>query len=276
MFSHKNRIVIAITTFNTEMLNISVPAIAKLGRKFLLVIHNDNPNARVRRRDIRKMGYGGRLRIINSDANIGLWRARLRILDTIPRKYHWIIFVNDDDVLTRATIAPARENDFAIIQNGMMIIRRISDMMRASRHPDEIVADGQNIVIMRPHVGIAGTPVRINVMRGAARVIRAAGDAIDKIGNDLEFRPPIDAMMWYAVCEYAHMAHPNMHPIFMNQTNYIINRIDTDAEKYGRRGVTQSRATRFTERAMERYCGAINDAIEIIRRQDCTTTPASV
>ena len=262
MFSRRQNLVIGLTTFNTEMLKISVPAVAAVAQRgTTLIIHNDNPNARIRRRDIRKMGYRGRLNIINSDKSVGLRAARLRILDAVPRSARWIIYVNDDDVLTDATIVPTRGTDFAIIQNAAAVIRRISDLMRAGTNPKSIAPDGQNVILVRPHVGLAGTPVRVDIMRGAADIMRRVTNDLDAIDAAMEYRPPVDEMMWMALCAYAHNLDADMAPIFMNRMNYVINRIDTDAEKYGRRGVTQSRAQRFAAAAMAQYTQIINDAI---------------
>ena len=66
MFKRKTQILVGLTTFYNEYLHVSVPALARLGRRFTLIIHNDNPDTRVSRRQIRRLGYRGKLHIINT------------------------------------------------------------------------------------------------------------------------------------------------------------------------------------------------------------------
>ena len=67
MMRRKPNIIVGLTTFNNEMLRISVPALGKIRQKFTLIVHNDNPMTTVSRRQIRKLGYCGDLQIINAN-----------------------------------------------------------------------------------------------------------------------------------------------------------------------------------------------------------------
>ena len=66
MMHKKSNIVVGLTTFDNEMLRISVPAIGRMHQKVTLIIFNDNPTTTITRRQIRKIGYSGDLQIINS------------------------------------------------------------------------------------------------------------------------------------------------------------------------------------------------------------------
>jgi len=257
MLRNKCEIVIGLTTFNTEMLWLSVPAIARLHGKFTLIIHNDNPAVRITRRDIRRMGYRGRLMIINSDTTVGLRNARIRIVDVAPRATKWIIFVNDDDILADIGIAACDANNFAIVKNSINITRRISDLMHAAKNPADIRPDGDGIIMRQPNLSLCGTPVRMEFMRGAANMIAAADARISEIDAELDYRPPVDDMMWAAVCEYAHRTVPDARPIFMDCIGYISNKIDTAAEKYGRPALVGAHAADRHAHVMARYAAAV-------------------
>jgi hypothetical protein len=99
MLRRKNYIIVGLTTFHTEFLRISIPALSRLGRDIYLIIHNDNPDARVAKSDIRRFGYRGPMRIINVKKSAGRLFARLDILAAIRAlkiKSDWMIFTDDD------------------------------------------------------------------------------------------------------------------------------------------------------------------------------------
>ena len=83
MFTRNIDLVVGLTTFNNDMLRLSVPALSRLNGRFYLVVYNDNPTTTVSRRDIRRLGYRGRLRVINGTENIGVLRARMAIINAV-------------------------------------------------------------------------------------------------------------------------------------------------------------------------------------------------
>jgi len=263
MLRKKNLVVVGLTTFNTEMLKISVSAMTHIKTKFTLIIHNDNPVQTVTARDIRAYGYAGRLHIINSTETVGLRAARLRILDAadkIEPGAKWIIFADDDDILINAEVPDVGANNFAIIQNSLIITRRVSDLIAAAARPDTITPDGENIILCRPNMGLRGTAVRMDIMRGAAAVMHAAATRLREIDISTTCRPPVDEMMWATVNAFARRPNPDFTPIFMDSVGYIRNGIDTDAVKYGRAGAT-ARCAATLERAMARYDAAVAAAM---------------
>ena len=254
-----------ITTFNTDMLKISVSALAHIKSRFLLIVHNDNPDIRLSVRDIRKIGYSGPLQIINCNANVGLRVARVRILDIATRyacDEESIIYVEDYDILLNIDVPNVSNNVYAVIQCAMMINTRVSDLITAVSHPDMIVPDGANISLARPHIGMRGTAVRMKCMRELVDLI---GDDVTSeltvIDASLAFRPPIDTMMWLALNTLMRNRHPECVPIFMDSVNYIQNNIDFSAIKYGRPGTTPKNYAVHLARALDRYDSVIKSTV---------------
>lgn len=245
MLRRKNLVVVGLTTFNTEMLKISVSAIARIKSKFLLIIHNDNPTDTVTVRDIRRMGYRGYLHIINNPENVGLRRARLRILDAAGQRApgaQWIIYVNDDDILLNTDIPVVADNIFAVLHSNLIVRHRVSDLITAISHPEKITPDGENVIMARPNVGLGGTAVCMDIMRGAANVMHAAAANLDSIDTQLGAHAPVDAVMWMALNKYARETRPDAAPIFMDSVNCIRNGIDSNIQKNCRAGTTRRMA----------------------------------
>ena len=49
MFDKRTRIIVGMTTLYNEYLGISIPGLARLGKKFTLIIYNDNPDTKVKK-----------------------------------------------------------------------------------------------------------------------------------------------------------------------------------------------------------------------------------
>ena len=264
MLRRKNLVVVGLTTFNTEMLKISVSALAHIKSKFALIIHNDNPGQTITTRDIRKLGYMGPVHIINSHENVGLRMARLRILDmadNVDPDAKWIIYMCDDDILLSTDIPTVGANIFAVIQNSLVVRRRVSDLIIGAEHPERITADGDNIVLERPHIGINGTALRMDIMQGMANLMHSVQIQLDEIDAGLGFRAPVDEMMWMALNTYTRRINPELAPIYMDCVNYIRNGIDTTATKYGRPANNGRNAARALARAMAQYDAVIARAM---------------
>ena len=260
----KSNIVVGITTFNNEMLRVSVPWIGKIRQKFTLVIYNDNPMATITRRQIRRLGYCGDLIIINSDENVGQFRARMAIVDT-AREIHpkWIIFCDDDDILSDTDIPNVADDNFAIIQNSIILRHRVDNLLRVMDNPTDFDIDGENVELVRPHMGLAGTPVRASVLFGLAKILPDMYDTIARIDEKFEFYPPVDAMMWNFVNIYARHINPNAVPIYMDKINYIQNKIDTARMKYGRLAQPARSVDDHYHRAIAKYNAVLHDAIGV-------------
>lgn len=250
------RIIVGLTTFYDEYLGVSVPGLARLDNDFIVVVYNDNPDTKISKQQIRNLGYRGKLYVVNGSHNLGQLRARLAILDFIrgrKLKSDWVIFVDDDDILTNLTIPNVSKNNFAIIQNMAVIRTRLIDVLRVVRDSTNYTIDNENIYLARPHVGLAGTLVRHNTMMRMADTLRNATQAISDVDESLSYRPPVDMMMWSALNIVARHDNECATPIYMDTINYIAVDIDTSPNKYGMQLAPHKNPAQQITRAIARY-----------------------
>lgn len=260
MFCKRTRIIVGMTTLYNEYLGISIPGLARLGKKFTLIIYNDNPDTKVKKSYIRRLGYRGKLYIVNGGHNLGQLRARLAIVDFVRKKKlkaDWFVFVDDDDILTNVVIPNVSENNFAIIQNMAVIRTRLIDVLRVARDATNYTIDNENIYLVRPHVGLAGTLVRYSAILRMADIMNNALQSISDVDESLTFRPPVDMMMWSALNIIARHDNERATPIYMDTINYIATDVDTCPTKYGMKIQPSKNPTQQISRAIARYDAAI-------------------
>ncbi len=235
MLGRKINLVVGLTTFHNEMLQISVPALGKLNQKFMLIVHNDNPVTTVTKKQIRDLGYNGDIFIINSSENVGTFRARIAITEAIGKlkiSPDWIIFNDDDDIITDLTIPDVSNDIFSVVQNSVVIHHRILDLLRAKTNPDNLEIDGDNITLSRPNLGFAGTLIRTNIVIKLFAFLKPLLESIKKLDDGLDFRAPVDAVMRVFLNMYAKFLNPDSAPIYMDKINYIKTDIDSCQIKY--------------------------------------------
>lgn len=260
MFNKNARIIVGLTTFYDEYLGVSIPGLAQIKEKFILIVHNDNPDVRITKQQIRKLGYRGRLHVINETHNVGQLRARLAILDFVRKrkfKSDWFVFVDDDDILTNLNIPNVSENNFAIIQNMAVIRTRLIDILRVVRNNTNYTVDNKNVYLTRPHVGLAGTLVRFTTIMRLGEILNNTLQNLSDVDESLSFRPPVDIMMWSALNIIARHDNDCATPIYMDTTNYIASDIDTCPVKYGMKLQPTKNATQQIQRAIARYDAAV-------------------
>lgn len=264
MFDKRARIIVGITTLYDEYLGVSVPGLARLGKNFILVVYNDNPDVKITKKQIRKLGYRGKLYVVNGGHNLGQLRARLAIVDFVRKKKlnaDWFVFVDDDDILTNVTIPDVSKNNFAIIQNMVVVRTRLIDVLRVVRDSANYTIDNENIYLVRPHVGLAGTLVRYSEIVRLADVMNDALQSISDVDESLSFRPPVDMMMWSALNIITRHDNERATPIYMDTVNYIATDIDTCPTKYGMKIQPSKNPTQQISRAIARYDAAIRAAL---------------
>lgn len=267
MLSKKPNLVIGLTTFNNEMLRISIPALGKLNQKFFLIIYNDNPMTTVSKKQIRRLGYCGDLHIINSAENVGLFRGRINILNAIPQlkiKPDWIIFNDDDDIITDITVPNVNPENNAIIQNSVIIKHRVMDLLRVMDNPKDYVIDGENVVLSRPNVSFAGTLFRVKYLSAVFQLVSCALEDIKKIDESLDYMPPIDALMKLLFTIYSQRTGDVSVPIYMDKVNYIKIDLDSNPKKYDKLNHPVRNITDHYQRALSRYETAINKALDAV------------
>lgn len=264
MFDKRTRIIVGMTTLYNEYLGISIPGLARLGKKFTLIIYNDNPDTKVKKSYIRRLGYRGKLYIANGGHNIGQLRARLAIVDFVRKKKlnaDWFIFVDDDDILANIVIPNVSKNNFAIIQNMAVVRTRLIDVLRVARNATNYTIDNENIYLVRPHVGLAGTLMRYSAVIRMADVMNNALQSISDVDESLTFRPPVDMMMWSALNIIARYDNERATPIYMDTINYIATDVDTCPTKYGMNIQPAKNPTQQISRAIARYDATIRAAL---------------
>lgn len=264
MFSPKSRIIVGITTYYNEFLAISIPGLARFNDKISLIIFNDNPGVRLTRRHVRKLGYRGKLKIINTKHNLGQLWARIAILDYVKKhkfKSEWIVFVDDDDILAKLEIPNVAADNFAIIQNMAVIRTRMYDVLRIAQKPDDFVIDNENIFMVRPHIGLAGTLLRQSIAIQMADILKQNKEEISDISASLSFRPPIDMMMWSVINIIAQHNSKNSSPIYMDSVGYVATDIDTADTKYGLPVRPQKNPSQQFMRAIKKYNQVIYRAL---------------
>ncbi|MCQ2599265.1 MAG: hypothetical protein MJ187_02695 [Alphaproteobacteria bacterium] len=268
MLRKNKKFVVGLTTFNLEMLRISIPALGRLPRNFVLIIYNDNPAVRLQRRTVRKLGYRGDLKIINGVENVGLLGARVEIIrhaQKFAKHAQWIVFVDDDDMLTALGDVPdVAVDNFAIVQSAIVFNHRILDLFCAIENPESCVPDGENVVLVRPHFGFAGTLIRMDTAIGFADALNAIMFDLQKISDSLNFYPPIDAAMWTMLGTYARSLSATASPIFMDTQNYISVKIDNSNTKYGLPATPVRSPIECYENAINRYNACLSNYLQSV------------
>lgn len=233
MFSRKPHVVVAITTFDLDALRVSLPPIRKMGGKFTLVIHNDNPNKNLTRRMVRKMHPRGKIYIINEDKNYGELESRIRTIEFIRDNNiscEWIMFIDDDDVLIDFGVPNVDNNSFAIVQNATTVSDSVTDILKISANWARGTVAGQT----GPHFDINGTLVRTNVLFEFAEFMRTVMPYTAKIILQTRYRVPISTLLWAGLNTFVRARHPEMSPIYMNRTNCVLIKMGHAKTKYGK------------------------------------------
>lgn len=265
MFKSKADLAVVITVMDADALRISVPALAKLGRTFTLVVYNDNPNQNIEHRMLRRLGWRGPLHIINADKNYGEFESRINAVRTmrglkIPG--NWIMFVDAGDVLLDAGVPNVTENIFAILQNATTLGDNITDIFKIAPSWVNGCECGKN----GPHFEITGTIIRRCVMDEFADFIT---EILPKLNRDLRhtrYRVPIAQVLWLALKAFMQLRHPDMLPIYMNQTNYVAIKMGHAPVKYGRRTPVGANAQAMINETIKRFLKTFTSAAKIVAR----------
>lgn len=224
-----NHLVVGLTTFNHEFLGLSIPGLVRAGKNTTLIIYNDNPCRTLTHRDIRKFGFRGRVHIINTDENIGVIRARIAIMDYIRENKitaPWIMFANDDDIILNTCVPNIDKNTFAVMGNAVMIGGRLLDVLRVMASPTDYTIDGTDTKFFAPYISMAGTFIRMDIMSEFGGFLSTVLADITDIISDMPFNVPSDLIMWNMLVEYMRISHSDMSPIYMNQTNYLMTKLN--------------------------------------------------
>ena len=220
MFNKKSNIVVAITTFDLDALRVSVPALRAFRRRISLVIQNDHPNQKLTRHMVRKLGYRGRICIINSEKNLGELESKLNLVKFIYDKKipcDWIMIANDTDAVIDVGVPSVDKNTFAIVHNAVTIYESVADIFKISSR----WVNGAPIGKTGPHFDITGTMIRANILFEFSEFIYQMLPDIYKMLSQTKSHVPISTLLWAGLNTFMRVRHPEMSPIYMNSTNYV-------------------------------------------------------
>lgn len=229
MVRQNKNLVIGLTTLNHEFLQISVATLSHLSKSITLIIYNDNPCRKLTHRQIRRLGFRGRVHIINTDENVGVLRARVAILDYVRENKIdalWFMFVNDDDVVLNSALPNVADTNFAVMGNAVAIGGRLLDVLRVMICPGDFTVDGVDTQLFAPHISMSGTFIRMAPLLDFSKFLSSAMPDIMGLVSDVPFKIPTDLLMWHMFVEFMRISNPTASPIYMNQTNYLMTKLN--------------------------------------------------
>lgn len=229
MARSKDNLIVGLTTFNHEFLKISVSGLGRVGKNVTLIIYNDNPCRKLTHRALRRMGFHGRVHVINGNENLGQFGARMSIIEYVQKNNldsPWFMFANDDDIVLNTSVPNIDENNYAVMGNAVVIAKRVLDVLRVMDNPNDYTIDGADTHLIAPHIAMSGTFIRMAYLREFVEFMSKITSQISDIILELPFAVPVDLFMWHMFVEYMRVTHPQMSPIYMNQTNYLMTKLN--------------------------------------------------
>lgn len=229
MVRNKDNLIVGLTTFNHEFLKISVSGLGRVGKNVTLVIYNDNPCRKLTHRTLRHMGFRGRVHVINGDENLGQFMARMAIIEYVQKNNldaPWFMFANDDDIVLNTLVPIIDKNNYAVMGNAVIIAKRVLDILRVMENPNDYTIDGIDTQMIAPNVSMSGTFIRTSCLVEYMNFVSKITSQISDIISDIPFMVPVDLFMWNMFVEYMRVSHPQMSPIYMNQTNYLMTKLN--------------------------------------------------
>ena len=220
MFKGKKNLVIAIMTRDMDALRVSVPPLRGFSRKATLIIYNDNTDIKLQKSEIKKLGWGGDVHIINTEVPHGEISGRVEMMEYIVKhcaNAEWTVFVNDTDVLIDADIPNVSENTFAIVQNATTLAGNLIDIFKISHS----WATGTEYGQTAPRFDITGPMLRTVFLGEFAAFIKPLLSQIEKNTPTSHSAVPFGVVMWTALGAFMHAQYPYTAPIYMNRTNYV-------------------------------------------------------
>lgn len=263
MFKRKTNLIVVMTVMDVDALRVSLPPLHRLERLFTLVIYNDNPNQKIERRAVRRLGWHGALYIINSDKNYGEFESRINAIKSVRNlniSGDWVLFADQDDVLLDADVPNVSDNIFAIVQNTTVLSDNITDVFKINSSWVGGCEYGKN----GPHFEITGTIIRRAILDEFADFIT---DILPKLYRDLRhtrYRVPVGSVLWLALKSFMHVRHPEMSPIYMNRTNYVAIKMGYAAVKYGRRTPIGANAQAAIAETIKRFLKTVDASAKIV------------
>lgn len=269
MLSRKSNLVVILTTFHNELLRISIPALQKLHKNFYLIIFNDNPDTIITKPFIKKLGYTGDYLIYNSGKGMGALQAKISAVDLInqiTKTPDWTLFVDDDDLLVGADIPTVADNNFAIIQNSILLKHNLVNLLKVIQDSSDYIIDDENVFLNKPNISFTCTLIRTYILMGFAKIVTSIFEDIKKLEEPLNYRIPVDIVLWDWLNAYVKKLHPDFTAIYRDNVNYISNCIDSSKVKYGKINQPVKNTETLYAKAFKKYNELFNKALSAALR----------
>jgi hypothetical protein len=246
MFNKRQNLVVAIINSDMDAMRVSVPPLRRFGRKFGLVIFNNYADAKFLLRMVRNLGWRRKLQIVNSEKNLSDMDAYIATIDSVRDSKinaEWIMFIGDTDVLIDACVPKVSDDVFAIVQNATTISDSHIDLFKIN----PAWVRGTDCGKTGPHFEINGTMIRTNVLFEFVDFIRPILIQAKKIIREEKCSPSM--AIWEMLNTMMRARHPEMSPIYMNQTNYVAINLGYAGAKRATKNKTSAAMARFRKLA---------------------------
>ena len=246
MLFRKKHFIVAITTNNPDMLRISVPRLRNIGHKFILVLHNRNVEKTLKKSAIRKLGWHGQLKIINSIESTDEITSKIALIDFVEKYYPYtkfITFVGDGDVLLSQNMPDIPESVFAVVQNAVTISNNVSEFLKINKkwvHSADCGVTG-------PHFDINGTWLRFNILCKFRDFLIPLLPQALKIAKKLHYDFLMSSILWQGINTFVHETEPGFSALYMNQTNYVAVRLGQDRDNAAALAADSNIISQFNE-----------------------------
>lgn len=242
MFNKNPRFIVAVNNSNLDALRVSVPPLRRFKNKFNLVVFNGGADEKTLLRMVRNLGWRGNLHIINSEKNLAELDAYIAMIDFVRDSKidaEWIMTLGDSDVLIDACVPNVSDNIFAIVQDATSLCDSHIDLFKIN----PAWVHGTDCGKTGPHFEINGTMIRAKVLFEFIDFIRPILIQIKKIIR--EEKCSLSMAMWEMLNTMMRARHPEMSPIYMNQTNYVAINLGTIGAKRMAKNKTGAAMARF-------------------------------
>ena len=242
MFNKNPRFVVAINNSCLDALRVSVPPLRRFRGKFDLVVYNNDVDVKTLSRMVRNLGWHGKLHIVNSEKNLSELDAYIAMIDFLRNSTidaEWVMFVGDTDVLIDAKLPNISDDVFAIVQNATTLCDSHVDLFKINPN----WTGGTDCGKTGPHFEINGTAIRATVLFEFVDFIRPILIQVKKILR--EEKCSLSMAIWEMLHVMMRTRHPEMSPIYMNQTNYVAINLGTIGAKRMTKNKTAGTAARF-------------------------------
>lgn len=101
---------------------------------------------------------------------------------------------------------------------------------------------------------------------GFAKIVKSISKEIKELEESLEYRVPVDNVLWDWLNSYVQTFHPDFTAIYRDNINYISNCIDSSKVKYGKLNQPLRNTESLYAKAFKKYNELFNKALSAALR----------